>query len=245
MSIPVTDFLGAALAEIRSARAGDTVGGDDLAHALLVFNEYLDALNADDRAIYAVTFTTHTLTPSLQPHTIGLAANTPTLSVTTARPTKVIGANLVLTSVTPNVRVPITVRDRGWWLNVATRGITSTVPTDLYYSADWPNGSIYLWPVPTAAYGLELETSTLLAQVLQSDTLDLPPGYQQALRLTLAELIASSFGQKVSDLTARNAKIARARIWGNNDVTPNLCTRDAGMPGGRGGGFDYRTGEIR
>ena len=30
--------------------------------------------------------------------------------------------------------------------------LTGTIPTDLYYEPDWPNGSCFLWPVPTIAW---------------------------------------------------------------------------------------------
>lgn len=240
MAVAVATFLTAALAEIRMARGGDVVGPDDMDLALFIFNELLDALNVDDRALYTRAFTTFTLTPSLQPHTIGLAANSPTFTVTIGRPTKVLGANLVLTN---NIRVPLTLRDDDWWRNLRAQAVSASIPTDLNYGADWPNGTIRLWPVPTVAYGLELQTETLLAQVALTDTFDLPFGYQQALRLTTAELCAPAFGQTVSASTEKNARKAREAVWGNNDVIPNQKTRDAGVPGGRrGGGYDYRTG---
>lgn len=241
MSITVNAFLTAALVEIRSARGGDVVNPDDMDLALLLFNELLDALNVDHRAIYTRAFTTFTLTPNLQPHTIGLTANTPTLTVTIGRPTRILGANLVLAN---TINSPITIRDDDWWLNQRAPAITSAIPMDLNYRATWPNGAIYLWPVPTAAYGLEIETETLLAQVALADTLDLPMGYQQALRLTTAELLANAFGQPVSATLERHAREARGRVWANNDVVPNLVTLDGGVPGGTGGGYDYRTGLI-
>jgi hypothetical protein len=241
MSIAVPTFLTAALAEIRVARAGDVVNPEDMDLALTLFNELLDSYNGDDGpAIYTRMFATFTLTPNLQPHTIGLAANTPTFSVSVGRPTSIEGANIVLSS---GVRTPLNIQDDDWWLNVRVRALTASIPTDLYYSPDWPNGSIYLWPVPTTAYSLEIETSTLLAAVALTDTLDLPFGYQAALRLTLAELLAPAFGQTVSQDTMRAARAARERIFSTNYEVPDLDTRDAGMPGGAmSGTWDYRTG---
>jgi hypothetical protein len=250
VSITVTAFLTAALVEIKVARVGDVPSPNVMDYALTVFNEYLESLNITERAIYNRSFATvGNLTPNLQPHTIGLAANAPTFSVATARPSKIRNANIVLAN---NIRSPLNLLDDDAW-NALRAGaaagqtptILSSIPVDLYYDTTWPNGSIYLYPVPNTAYGLELEIDTLLAQVAQADTLDLPPGYQQALRLTVAELCAPGLGQKVSDDTARAATNARGVVWGNNDVIPKVCTRDAGMPGGSGGGvYDYRTGLV-
>lgn len=243
MSISVSDFIRLALMEIRVARAGDVVNPDDMADSLLILNELLDAFNADERALYTQFITSFTLTPNLQPHTIGVSTNVPapTWNVTIARPMKVLAANLIISS---NIRMPLNLRDDAWWMDLRARAVTSAIPTDLFYSPDWPNGSVSLWPVPMAAYSLELEYETLLASLASGDTFDLPPGYQQALRLTLAERLAPAFGQSLSSSTERRAREARALIWGNNDAIPNLVTRDAGMPGGSGGGFNYRTGQV-
>jgi hypothetical protein len=253
VSISVTDFLTLALTEIRAVRAGDVPSAEDLALALQVFNELLDAWNAEDQALYTLGFATFTLTPNLQPHTIGLSTNTPTptFSVSVTRPQKVRHANIVLST---NIRAGLNIVDDDGWnaiLAGAAAGQTPTVfsavPTDLYYSPDWPNGSLYLWPVPNTAYGLELETDTLLASVASTDTFTLPPGYQQALRLTLAELLAAAFGQQVLPTTTIKAREARARLFGANAYVPNLMTRDGGLPGGRppGSNFDYRSGTFR
>jgi hypothetical protein len=184
--ITVNAFLTAALVEIKVARVGDVVNPNVMDYALTVFNELLDALNLDERAIYSHSLATvGNLTPALQPHTIGVAANAPTFTVTIARPASIIAANLVLAN---SIRSPIT-------------------------------------------------------QMALIDPLDLPPGYQQALRLTVAELLAPGLGQTVSESLALKARDARARVWGNNEVIPLVNTCDGGMPGlSQGGGFDYRTG---
>jgi hypothetical protein len=246
VTITVIDFLRLMLGELGAARAGDVIAGDDQADALLLFNELLDALNADSRAVYNRAFTTYALTPLLQPHTIGLAANAPTFSVTIGRPKTVLKANIILTG---NIRAPLEIVDDDQWNAIRagaaagqTPTITSSIPRILRYDNGWPNGSLYLWPVPTIAYGLELLTETLLAGVADTDTLDLPFGYPMALRLTLAEMCANTWGQPLPENLERRAREARAVIWGTNDVIPNLVTRDGGMPGGRGGTYDYRTG---
>lgn len=236
----VNAFLTAALAEIRVARAGDVVSPDDMDLALFLFNEYLDALNADGRALYSVGITIHTLTANLQPHTIGPSGT----FVVTVRPVEILSANLAITAADPDTRIPIAIRDDQWWMSLRARQVTSSVPTGLFYNPKFPNGELNLWPVPTTAYGLELETRTLLASVALTDTFSLPPGYQQALRLSTAELLASAFGQKVSAETAAKARDARGKVWGNNDRIPHVIP-DAGVPmGGRHGGYNFLTGNI-
>jgi hypothetical protein len=246
MAITGNDLIGAALAEIRVKRAGEDLDPHQAALALLVLNELLDAWNITPRAIFSTTISTFTLTPSLQPHTIGVtsASNTPTFGVTVARPSRIQkdGANLILDN---DIHIPVNVRDHDWWMNVRARSVTSDIPTDLYYDPSWPNGSIYLWPVPTSTYDLELAFDTLLSSVADGAAdLDLPQGYQQAVRLTLAELLAPMFGQTASASTMKAARAARLAIFGANTTSPDLITRDAGQPGRGGGGFNFLTGNV-
>ncbi len=150
-----------------------------------------------------------------------------------------------------NIRIPFDLIDDEEWMNIragaatgVTPNIVSSIPRKLFYSPDWPNGSIYMWPVENTAYTLELEFEQLLSSMLATDTFNLPMGYQQALRLTLAELLAPAFGQRIADSTAIKAREARARAWAANDSIPDICTVDGGMPteGGRRGTWSFQTG---
>lgn len=234
----IGDLVTSAFTEIRMARAGDVLSPEDMAWGLYVFNRLLDLWNADRRAVYNETFTDVTLTPSLSPHTIGPGGT----FVVTQRPVTIeaIAINLGSNLYTP----PLNVRDAAWYQAQSAPALTSPLPTDFYFDPAWPLGKIYFWPVPTTAYGVRVWVRGLLAAVLQTDTFTLPPGYQAALELTLAEEIAASCGQTASPSTTRRAKNARATVFGDNDVIPDLITADAGMPRASGGGFDYRTGLV-
>ena len=84
-------------------------------------------------------------------------------------------------------------------------------------------------------------TRKLLAQVLLTDSVNLPPGYQRALTLTVIEEIAESFGRTVSTQTERLARHARADIGANNVTVPALNLQDGQGPSGVGA-FNYLTG---
>lgn len=250
----LTQFLTLALKEIRVARAGDVPSPDDMADALLIFNELLDEWNADARAAYTQTFGDFTLVPNLNPHLIGpagsAAGNTdPTFVVPTARPTKIIAAQLNLGGGAPQPYVPIAVIDDAEYRRLTVPGLQQILPTQVYYSADWidPNntgtgyGQLYFWGVPQSAYTVRLWYEFLLAQITDL-TLNCswPVGYQAALRLTLAERLAPMFGQIIAPQTAESARLARERVFGNNDDDPRIATADAGLGGGGHPlGFNY------
>lgn len=245
------DLILDALTEINAVAAGDLPEPATLEFASRLLDEIYDDLNATPDGVYASSLVSYTLTPNLQPHTIGPSGATFTVGL---RPLAVLGANIILNTVTPNVRSPLNIRDDAWWLALRVPGITSTLPTDLYYSPDWSlgqsqsgnaNGAIYLWPVPTAAYLVELQTAQTLAALTLLDTFSLPPGYQSACRLTLAEHLANPLtGAPVSADLVTRAQTARARVFDLNDMPPSIATADAGMPGGgrRSSGGNYLTG---
>lgn len=247
MAFTAQDLIRLSLMEIRSARAGDSVNPNDNADALLILNGYLDLLNITNRALYDTTQTTFTMTSGLQPHTIGLTANSPTFSVSINRPARILSANIVLSG---NIRLKVNVLNDQEW-DAITAGaaagqsatITSSIPTDLNYRPAWPNGNLFLWPVPTANK-LELRFETLLASLALTDTLTLPMGYQEMLRLTLAERLASAWGQTVAASTKQLAREAREAVWGANDISLDAIP-DVGMTTAASrGGWNFRTGQI-
>ena len=240
------DVCELALAKHNIIAAGDSASGTDAVFVLTWLNLLLDSWNTTAHKVYDQRFPSFTLTANLQPHTIGIAADSPTFAtnITTNRPQTIDGAVISTGSGTTAIRHPLTMRDREWWMNQRMQAITTTIPSDLYYDPGWPNGSIYLWPVPTVANTIELMIRRVLAQLVLTDTFTLPPGYALAIILTLAEMIAPDFERTVSAQLAREARNARAEIFGANSFTPRIATADAGT-GGRGRHFNIRTGMFQ
>lgn len=234
MGVPVTLVLNEALKEIGVVSTGETPQAAMYDDALSKLNQLLDQWSAVREMIYAVSFDTYTLVPGLQPHTIGPgtspAATFPTVG---SRPVRVVSAQLVLTNVTPNVTITVRVQDADWWASVSVQNISTTTPTDLYYEPSWPNGKIFIWGVPSVAYGLQLETWSGLDNLDIESTLWFPQGYQKALTLTLAEDCIRIFGAggnpEVPGLmkAASDARIVIAR---NNAPDSRISTKDSGIP---------------
>lgn len=245
MSILVTTLIKDALLELGVVRPAETPTADQSVVSLRILNRILDDWNADERAVYNVSFQEYTFIPDQQLHTIGPAASSPDFTYT-IRPERIVGANVLLNTTTPTVKVPINIRDDSWWLSLPVPSIETAFPTDLYYSPEWPLGKIYFWPIPSTAYGVQLELYAILSSVLIGDTINLPPGYQSALTLSLAEELVNIQGCNpaiVGSILGRAGK-ARARIFDVNDDPPKIQTQDSGMPqvSVNRATFNYRTG---
>lgn len=231
------DLITDALRELNILDAEQEAQAADAAFLLRKLNRLFDSWNAKGAGAYALVNADYTLTPSLNPHTIGASG-----TFTATRPDAIEQAALV----SGGVVYPLVLRSFDWWNTLTTPTLEATIPTDLAYRASYPNASLYLYPVPSSAVTLRLTTRTPLAAVTLATDVALPPGYQEALTLTLAEDCAENFGTAVSPRLALRAQVARATLFANHDRPRRLATVDAGMPGSMTGwAYDYQTGPFR
>lgn len=220
--------------ELQIKGAGQTLEAEDADTLLVTLNRLLDSWNAKRRAVYADTFNSYTLSAALSPHTIGASGATWTV---TQRPVSIESAQLL----TDGIGRPIEVKDAAWWAAQPNKALTGD-PTHVAYDAAWPLGRLFFWPVPDAAKDVELWTRVVLAQMTLDTEFTLPPGYKNAIVLTVAEHAAVKFGKSVPVELAHLAREARALIFDNNDRVPSLATADAGLPGGCSRAYDFNRG---
>jgi hypothetical protein len=241
------DVISDALIEVNMLAPGETPDGEVGSWAFRQLNYLLDVWAARSAYVYATEFNVYTLVPNLNPHTIGPTGT----FVITQRPVKIVSANLLLNGSSTLVDCPINVRDDKWYAANQTKNITSTVPTDLYYSAGWENGQLFFWPVPSVGRDVRLEIWTALAQYDQvNDPLagpaaegTLPQGYRAAMTFTLAQMLCPGGAKELHPVLAEKARQANKAVFGNNDQSPRIATQDFGMPkSGRRGQFNYGFG---
>lgn len=245
MPFTVADLLLDSLTEINAIQAGESPSPELQALGLGKIKQVVNNWNADRPFAYADDFLTFTLQASLSPHTIGPTGATFTV---TQRPVSIEGITLILTTGTvPYSNIDLVPHDAAWWQSQDTPDLTSTLPTDFYYDAKFPNGEIYFWPVPTVAYDVQIHVRNVLDdQLTLATVLVLPPGYQNALMLTVAEDLSDPLRKLWTPKQERKAREARVRIQKNNSFSTRLKTQDAGMPGGssrRAGMYNWRTGQ--
>lgn len=240
----VAEIITDALNDIGVLAAGETPSSDLVDAGLRLINRINDRWAARRIIAFNVDFTAYTFVPNLSPHTIGPSGATFTVS---QRPVTIESASVILTTSNPPVDVPMNVRDDDWWANQSVKSLTSTFPTDVYYSPGWPNGSLFFWPIPTTAYGVRLETWTLISQYASSaDTFSMPPGYWDALTLALAVKWAPRFpGIGTSPDLLRQYEEAMRAIEGNNSQSPRMMTAEAGQGNRRQSSmFNWQDGQI-
>jgi hypothetical protein len=246
-SITVTalDLISAAMQEINYLAAGETVPADDSAWGLQKLQRLIDRYNAREAMIYNVGFEQFTLVPNLAPHTIGptpAVGPAPTFIVN-QRPVDIPSIGVQLVSSTPVTEVPLYKMTQDEWAAERVKNLTSSFPTKYYYSPDWPNGSIFFWPIPTAVNNVLIQQRLVLAQVTAyNQKVSMPPAYWDAIVYPLAISFCPSCGKSASPELRQLAAEALKAMQTNNMKSPKGTTLDAGMPGTGNGGFNWQTG---
>lgn len=261
----INDLITDAFIEIGACPPGEQPSNDEAQWGLRKANDLIDTYQAMKKMVWGYVWNQYTLVPQLSPHTIGpdpiSPATTPVPTFSTGeqpRPVKIEGAAQLQNPGEPTqVRFEINCRrDHDWYQAQQTPLIQTNVITDLYYDPTSPLGSLYFWPVPNTAAIVELQ----LWQTLQQfDTInDLiggpsgpgiwPPGYRNAFKLTLAEMLLPGSARLANPTLVGAAQQARLAVFGNNAKAPRISTQDFGMPkSGRTGvrrDFNWVTGGM-
>lgn len=213
---------------------------NELEDGRIYLNQQVDMWAARGCWAWTTTFQEYPLAPNHQPTLIGPNLAPPDFAAA-ERPVKIVSAAVILTGGT---EVAINVRDAQWWGAQNVKNTTSTLPTDLYYEPDVPNGKLYFWPVSTGANQVELESMVVLQQFQTLDSaLIAPPAYLAALTLTLAEELVDIWGTDMPGNLARRALKARDAAQINNNLPRRISSADYGTACRGGGDFNYLTGQ--
>lgn len=92
-------------------------------------------------------------------------------------------------------------------------------PRALYYQPTVPLGNIMFWPVPAIGEMHLFAETVLQGFATMNDVVNLPQGYNMAIRWNLAEMLAPEFGKvnaELLEVIRRNAADARAWIKRTN-----------------------------
>ena len=251
MPVTVLDIVSDAMREAGILIGSETPNAPDAAIVMQRLNDVLELWGTERNNIYTISIATYSLAVSRTSYTIGRGTS-PAANFVADRPlgpgpgNGIESANIILTGVTPNVRVPLAILDDDQWASVSVTAISSTIPVALYNDGGFPNSSLYLWPYPSGGNSLELFTRQQLGSFTAlTDTFAYPPGYRLAIVGSLAEAICPLFGKEISATLEKSASKARAKIKSLNTAPPFIATADYGLGPKQQdrGTFNYRTGQ--
>lgn len=245
------DIVTDALLEISVLTApGQTPSASHSAFVLGRLNQLISEWNVRAQFLYCVDRFEFPLLTSQTEYTIGPSG----ADFIAPRPNGegpgkgILNANIV-TPGSPDVFFPINIIPYAQWATMPIRSLSTGISRRLYNDGAYPNSTIHLYGQPTGSYSLEIWVRHQASEFASlATTFDMPPGYQKAIMLTLAENIFGAFskipGSELTEVTMNNARIARGAI-ANQNSSPNRMSNDAAglRPSSRAvSAYNYRTG---
>lgn len=234
----VLDMIKNAMIDIVALAQGETPPTAESTWALSQLNMMIDSWRTRRLYVYYIAKASYPFAVSKQSYTIGRGAGADFVA---DRPVKIETANLVLSG---GERQPLEVFNIEDYASLRIPVLAST-PARLYYQPTYPNGTLWPWPYPTdVAQELELFSWMQLASFATvNDAVALPPGYELAMKLSLAEILCPGYGKAIPESLAALARQARANIMSLNSVPPSFSTDFPALQSA-GAYFDHLTGNL-
>lgn len=233
------DLVTACLRLIGAVAPGESLEASEATDGLAALNSLLGSWS--NKRLLIFTQTTEaaiTLTPNDATYTLGAGGTI------TTRPQRIDGALIRDDSVSPAVdQPPMDLLTRDQYMRIAVKDVTSPCPTALYDDGGFPQRTVTLYPVPSAAKKLILYTLRPLTSIATLDTeLSFPPGYERAIKYNGAIDLSPEYGKIPSQEVKDIAKEALADIKRANHI-PLYLRCDPAVLGG--GCFDIYSGGSR
>lgn len=206
----VQDLVNAALREIGVAAAGEVLATADSEDARTRCNRMINGWAATNLTIYSVTRTTATLTANQASFTVGTGGN-----INIVRPVFIEKVNFIDTSQSPTFEytLPELLSEQAYE-SINLKALTSLYPQAAYYNPTYPLGTLIPWPIPTSATLLWAiyHWAAISEFAALTDTVTLPPSYEDAIVQNLAILLCPSYGVQPHPVLVKTAAESLATL---------------------------------
>ena len=200
-----------AMLHIGAIASGETPNANEASDGLDAFNDVLETWSLQNLAVYAGDVETFATVGGQASYTLG-----PTGNWVTTRPVQnIMGAYSTLSG----VDFPITIWTAAQYNEIPVKASQSNIIERLAYINEFPNGIVKLYPTPSSAGSIKLDTARLLtAAATTADVIALPPGYMRALAYAVAVELTPQYGGAI-DVSPQAMKTL-AYIKRANRVSP-------------------------
>ncbi len=223
------NLVDGALRLVNRLGSGDSPTSTESADYLIVLNEFIDAMTARLGPIYEETTDSVTWTGGQASRTIGTSGN-----FNVARPQKILAAYFRDSGGSDNA---MDVISHQAYQGVSSKTLSVQFPQYLAYNPTFTSslGTLFIWPIPPSDATIRIVSKKPLAAVSAlSNTVTLPPGYQEMFRYNLSLRFAPENGRESFPFVYKNAEDTLWAIERANDTTEEMVL-DPMAPGGRGG----------
>ena len=231
------DIIIDALKEIGAIGLGEADGVDNelMQDGLRMFQRMVRASNTNRSNIFTINIAQYVLTANKQSYSLGVdpdGIQTPDLIG--PRPQKIERGHLLLQN-NPPLRRPLKIWTDEDWFKIRYQQIY-TYPEGVYSDGSYPFTNLLFYPIPNAAYTIELYS--WLANVPPADLsteILFPDGYEDYWHYQLALRLCPQLGAQPSQLTVQGFQRAEIAIQTmNQPQVKTQCDPAVLAPGGAG-----------
>lgn len=201
------DIVKASLRKIAVLGYGSTLSDDEAQDGLDALNAMVASWSVDDAIIYTESTYGESWSAGVTSKTIGSGGD-----IDTIRPTSIIAATYSIS----NNEYGLSIEGEAERAKIFDLTIQGT-PSTLYYNANFPLATIYLWRVPNQAGTLKLYYRIPLTSFSTLDSnFAFPPEYEEALIYNLAVRLAPEYEKEPSNTVTDLANKGLARVKNQN-----------------------------
>jgi hypothetical protein len=229
----VGDLIKGSLRLLGVTASGETPENSELQDGLDALNAMVDSWSLEKLVIHNVKRNTFPLVAGQASYQMAEGSEFALI-----RPNRVERAGIIPVGTT--VEVPLDMLTDQRWAETQDKTSQGT-SSALYVAREYPALRLYPWPVPDATHTLVVYSWESVGRfILTNHLLNLPAGYERALRYGLAIELAPEYGKSASPEIVAIANNAKAAIKRNNLQSVELKCDRALLP--HLCGYDIRNG---
>lgn len=227
--VTVFDLITEALAIYGEYAAGESLDASSVQSLLFTLNGALDGLGGEPLAMFQATANTFATIAGKQAYTVGPS---PADWITATAPVDFKRAGVLMNG----LEIPIEIISADAWAALELKGMQSSIPSRLWVQYEPTAHVLSFWPVPSGAFSVTLYGSLPIPRfTAQTDTVSLPPGYQEFLVYDLAIKTSSKFGADLPGWLPAAWREAKTRVKeGNFAALESRCDPALTHRSGRG-----------
>jgi hypothetical protein len=184
MPTTVTQLIHSSFRLIGAIASGETLETNELNDAFASLNQMIANWNTEGASIVGRKRLTMTVSGGNGPFSLS------------ERPVKIEAGSVA----SGGIDSPLAIVDSAGWEQVPEKAMQSVYVKVLYCDYAYPTSSVYIAPIPRLGGTLEVWIYILIPQFASVDqTIDLPPGYEQAVRYNFAVALLPEYPRSQVD----------------------------------------------
>lgn len=220
----VQDLVDRSLRLIGQLPSGESATSDETADAMEAFNGLLALWRNEDLMCWSMRTETVPMVATQSSYTVG-----PTGDLVSTRPVSIESAYMLVGTASH----PVSILTEEQYASLRSKSETAEYPTAILFRPTMPDATILVHPVPTDTDSLKITTRVpISAFAAKTDTVSLPPGWEEAIVTNGAVVLAPEFETEAKPSVVQRAIVSKASLKRTNKRSSVLNTELVELLGG-------------